>query len=208
MVNWAQGSAQAPVTVVEYGSLTCGHCANFNTAIKPTIKQNYVDTGRVRFIFRPFPTPPNDLSVAMHVLSMCGGASTYYPMVDAYFAHQEEIFEAARGETGPRNILFAIAEDVANISSSQAETCLRDPQLRSRVLASYQAGANAGVISTPTLFVNGVRFEPNAGVGISVASFSSALDAALRARTAPRVAPKSKAAPKRATAKGTGQRGR
>jgi protein-disulfide isomerase len=202
-LNWAQGASRAPVTILEYGSLTCGACAAFNNNVKPAIKRNYVDTGRARFVFRPFPTPPNDLSIAMHILTMCAGPANYYPLVDAFFARQGDIFEAARGETGPRNILFAISQDVGGMSPSQAETCLRDPQLLAGVRASVDAGNTAGVTGTPSVFINGTRFLPPAGEGYTIANVSAAIDGALRAvpRPADPPARKSPKSAKRATRK-------
>jgi protein-disulfide isomerase len=139
-VNWALGRSNARVTLLEYGSLTCGHCALFTNDVMPTIKRRYIDTGAVRYVFRPFPTPPNDLSVAMHALTLCAGPARYYGLLDAFFARQREIFAAATGETGPKGTIFAIAEDHGGLTYIQSETCLRDTGRQREVLASAQAG--------------------------------------------------------------------
>lgn len=192
-LTWAQGAPSARVTLVEYGSLTCGHCAAFNNDVKPALKRTYFDTGRVRFVFRPFPTPPNDLSVAMHVLTLCAGPSRYYTLVDNFFQRQAEIFEAAAGETGPRNILFAIAQDVGGLSSDQAENCLRDRAHLAQIRASYDDGFAAGVTSTPALFINGRRLVTDGNQPYTIANVSTALNAALATTTQPpKARPKAK----------------
>jgi protein-disulfide isomerase len=173
------------VTLLEYGSLTCGHCARLNNEVMPEIKRRYVDTGRVRYIFRPSPTPPFDLSVAMHALTLCAGPSRYYPLVEAFYQRQRDIFQAAGGETGPKGTLFAIAEDFGGMGYAAAETCLRDPARQTQVRASAEAGIAAGVRGTPTLFVNGVLVPVRAGqTHYEVADISQAIEAASRPRTA------------------------
>jgi protein-disulfide isomerase len=191
--NWAMGRATAPVTLIEYGSLTCGHCAEFNNSVLPAIKRNYIDTGRVRYVFRPFPTPPNDLSVAMHALTLCAGPTRYYQLSDAFFTRQAEIFDAARGETGPKGTIFAIAEDHGGLSYSQSEACLRDPARQAQVQASALAGDAAGVSSTPTFFVNGVRVNVPLGQHVDESLLAAAIAAALRVPSPKRApAPKAK----------------
>jgi protein-disulfide isomerase len=151
----------------------------------PEIKRRYVDTGRVRFVFRPMPTPPIDLSVAMHVLTLCAGPTRYYPLVQAYFERQQQVFQAAVGETGPKGTLFAIAEDFGGLNYAAAEACLRDPVRLGQVRASVDAGTRAGVAGTPTLFVNGVLINVRAGQAhYEVADISNAIEAAARPRTA------------------------
>jgi protein-disulfide isomerase len=176
-VSWALGRADAPVTVIEYGSLTCGHCAHFATDVLPTLKRTYIDTGRARYILRPFPTPPNDLSMAMHMLTLCAGPSRYYGLADAFFARQRDVFEATGGETGPKGILLAIAEDYGGLSYAQAEACLRDPNRQDQVIASARAGSAVGVVGTPTFLINNVRVTSH-----ELVDLTAAIDRALAAR--------------------------
>jgi protein-disulfide isomerase len=184
---WAMGRADAPVTLIEYGSLTCGHCAHFNADVLPVIKRTYIDTGRVRYVFRPFPTPPNDLSLGMHVLTLCAGPARYYGLMDAFFNRQAEVFAAAGGETGPKGTIFAIAEDYGGLTYAQSESCLLDQSRQTQVLASAQAGMLAGVRMTPTLFVNGTIVNGHAAPEVT-----AAIEAALRTRGPARPAPKAK----------------
>lgn len=185
--NWAMGRADAPVTLIEYGSLTCSHCAAFNHDIMPTIKQQYIDTGRVRYILRPLSTPPVDLSVAMHALTLCAGPTRHYLLVEAFFERQQEVFTAARGETGPKGTIFSIAEDVGGLNYAASETCLRDPLRQAQISSSDDMGTAAGVRGTPTLFVNNVQVILPAGrVHLEVADVTRALDGALRTASARR----------------------
>jgi protein-disulfide isomerase len=187
LVTWAMGRADAPVTLLEYGSLTCGHCAAFNNEVMPAIKRRFIDSGQVKYILRPLPTPPFDLSVAMHALTMCAGPDKYYPLVDAFFERQREVFAAAVGETGPKGILLAIAEDSGGLTYTQSEACLRDPARQDQVRNNAQAGANVGVIATPSIFVNGTLVTVPIGQSLTETAVANAIIAAQRARpTAPR----------------------
>ncbi len=178
------GPATASVTLLEYGSLTCSHCARFHNEVMPEIKRRYVTTGRIRYIFRPFPTPPFDLAVAMHALTLCAGPSRYYPLLEAFFERQQDVFVAAGGETGPKGTLLAIAEDFGGLNYHASEACLRDPARQTQVRASAEAGVAAGVTGTPTLFVNGVRVPIRAGqTQYEVADVSQAIETAVRLRT-------------------------
>src|SRR5205807_3525317 len=80
------GAAEAPVTIVEYASMTCPHCADFHTKTFPELKQRYIDTGKVRFIFREFPL--DQLALAGSALARCAGEGKYFPMVETLFSTQ------------------------------------------------------------------------------------------------------------------------
>jgi protein-disulfide isomerase len=82
------GSATAPVTIVEYASVTCPHCASFHSQTYPKLKEKYIDTGKVRLVFREFPTGPVNASIAGFMLARCSG-DKYFPMIDAMFEQQQ-----------------------------------------------------------------------------------------------------------------------
>ena len=178
--NWALGQPNARVTLIEYASLTCGHCAAFHRDVLTTIKRRYIDTGLVRYIMRPLPTPPVNLAVAMHALTLCAGPSRYYPLVYAFFANQNAIFNAARAETGPKATIFKIANDVGGLNAERAGACLRDPTRQAQIRASAEAGAAAGVQSTPTLFINGELLTVGAGQRLNDTAVITAIEIALR----------------------------
>jgi protein-disulfide isomerase len=79
-----QGSADAPVTIVEYASMTCPHCSHFHETTYPELKKKYIDTGKVRFIFREFPLDP--LAAAASMLARCAGKDKFFPLIEAFFA--------------------------------------------------------------------------------------------------------------------------
>src|SRR5205085_6766892 len=83
-----QGAADAPVTIIEYASMTCPHCAHFHETIYPELKKKYIDSGKVRFIFREFPLDP--LAAAGSMLARCAGKNKYFPMIETLFAQQKD----------------------------------------------------------------------------------------------------------------------
>lgn len=146
------GKADAPVTIVEYASMTCGHCANFHNKVYPTLKEKYVDTGKVRFIFREFPL--DNLAAAAAMLARCAGGDKTYAMTAALFAKQEEW---AFVRTNPVPELFKMARQ-AGFTQESFDKCLTDQKLLDDITAVREkASTTFGVNSTPTFFINGKR---------------------------------------------------
>lgn len=143
-----QGKADAPVTIIEYASMTCGHCATFHTNTYPELKKKYIDTGKVRYILREFPLDP--LAAAGFMLARCAGKDKYYPMIDVLFAKQKEW--AVQQPIPP---LTAIAKQ-AGFTEEKFKSCLQDQKLLEGIEATRnRASETLGVNSTPTFFVNG-----------------------------------------------------
>ena len=109
----------AKVTVVEYASVTCGHCAVWNEEVWPEIKTKYVDNNKIRFVFREFPTPPQDIAVAGFLIARCAGEERYFDVVHTLLASQAEM------QADPRATLFRVGNG-AGLSNSQIEQCLTD----------------------------------------------------------------------------------
>ena len=144
------GSADAPVTIIEYASLTCSHCADFENTTYPQLKQRYIETGKVRYILREFPLDP--LAEGASMLSRCAGEGKYYPMVEALFAKQKE-WAFAKDPIPP---LLAIAKQTGGFTEQSFEQCLSNQALLDNIRAVRQrASEKFGVNSTPTFFVNG-----------------------------------------------------
>jgi protein-disulfide isomerase len=142
------GKADAPVTIVEYASMTCPHCANFHKTTYPALKSKYIDTGKVRFIFREFPL--DDLAVAASMLARCAGGEKTLALIDVLFASQEKW--AVRE---PLPALLQIGKQ-AGFTQATFDECLKDQKLYENILAMRERGAkDYKVESTPTLFVNG-----------------------------------------------------
>lgn len=142
------GSADAPVTVVEYASVTCGHCAAWNEQVWPEFKRRYIDTGRVRYVFREFPTPPQEIAVAGFLLARCAGEDRYFAVVDSIMRNQQAVIG------NPRQELLNIAR-TAGMNEEQFNQCVTDQAAVDALNARVQAAINAGVSGTPYFLVNG-----------------------------------------------------
>lgn len=150
----AVGPADAKVTIVEYASMTCPHCSRFHNEVYPKLKEKYVDTGKVRFVFREFPL--DNLAAAASMLARCAGEGKTLPMISVLF---EKIEDWAFVRDKPVPALFEIAKQ-AGFTKESFETCLKDQELLDKLLAQRDtASKEFGVKSTPTLFINGEKFE-------------------------------------------------
>lgn len=145
------GAADAPVTVIEYASLTCHHCMNFHINTWPAFKAKYVDTGKVRFIAREFPLDP--LSAAGFMLARCDDKSKWYPIVDMLYKTQEGWAHAQK----PLDALTQTMKQ-AGFSEEKVNACLQREDLFQAVRQIQErANKEFGVNSTPTFFVNGEK---------------------------------------------------
>ena len=145
------GRDDAPVTVIEYASMTCGHCANFHLNVWPAFKAEFVDTGKVRFILREFPFDPR--ATAAFMLARCVGDNKWYPTVDLLFRNQPRWARAKDGKEGFLSVL-----SMAGIKEADLEACLSDQALLEKVNAVAARGQELGVDSTPTFFINGEKY--------------------------------------------------
>jgi protein-disulfide isomerase len=144
------GDANAPITVIEYASMTCPHCAHFSETTFPELKKRYIDTGKVRFIFREFPL--DRLALAGFVLARCAGPDKYFPVIETLFAQQRDWVVQK-----PLQPLLAIFKQVG-MSEQTFNSCLDNQQLAEGIdKVRSQAADKFGVNSTPTFFVNGKR---------------------------------------------------
>ena len=142
------GSADAPVTIIEYASMTCPHCAHFHQTTYPEMKKKYVDTGKIRFIFREFPLDP--LAAAGSMLARCAGKDKFFPLIETLFAQQKDW--VVRQPLAP---LSAIAKQ-AGFTQQSFEACLANQQVLDGIEEVRQrAVQKLGVNSTPTFFING-----------------------------------------------------
>lgn len=146
------GSDTAPVTVVEYASFACSHCRDFWKQEFPRLKADYIDTGKVKYIYRDYPIDP-DLSVLLASVARCKGPDTFYALVDDIFSEQHNILEAApKGAAGP--IVAQIAER-HGMTRDEARTCIdHSPAIKEAIQKSAEEGSSRGVRATPTVFVN------------------------------------------------------
>ena len=151
--DMALGDPDAPVTMIEYFSLTCPACRLFHQNVFSKLKPSYVDTGKVRFVFRDYPLNAPALHAA--VLAHCAGPARYFVFVDV-------LFETFDDWASSRDYLDMLAQlgELGGVSRDRFEACLADEALENRVLESFQAGqAEYDVSQTPTLIVNGEKYE-------------------------------------------------
>jgi protein-disulfide isomerase len=147
----ALGPADAPVTITEFASMTCPHCAAFNATVFPKIKSEYIDTSKIRYIFREFPLDVKALAGSM--LARCiakDDSGKYFAVVDLLFRQQNDWVLKNTTDT-----LTRIGKQ-AGLSQQQVEDCLKDQALMDKISADQKyAGEVLKVNSTPTFFVNG-----------------------------------------------------
>jgi protein-disulfide isomerase len=154
----------AAVTVIEYASVTCGHCAVWNETVWPEFKAKYVDTNKVRYIFREFPTPPMDIAAAGFLLARCAGDDRYFEVVDQVMRSQQEWIAGAP----PRESLLRIAAS-AGMDQQEFQQCVSDPQAVAAFEQRIQQGRAAGIAATPTFMVNGQQVADTSLAGLSAA---------------------------------------
>lgn len=146
------GSETAPVTIVEYASMTCSHCADFAIHTLPEIKKRYIDTGKVRYILREFPLDP--LAAGTFMLARCAGKDKYYAMVDTLFEQQRKW--AVQNPLPP---LFEIAKQ-AGFTKESFDACLKNQEILNGLEeVRKRAAEHFKVDSTPTFFINGERLR-------------------------------------------------
>jgi protein-disulfide isomerase len=164
------GKDDAPITVVEYASMTCGHCANFHKKVFPPLKEKYIDTGKVRLVFREFPL--DNLAAGASMLARCAGGDKTFPLISALF-HTQESWAFVRGD--PRPELFKVAKQ-AGFTQESFDKCLSDQKLLDDIAAVRTRASDLfGVNSTPTFFVNGKKLE-----GGSLEDFDKAFEPILK----------------------------
>jgi protein-disulfide isomerase len=163
------GDAAAPVTIVEYMSMTCPHCKSFHENTFGEIKKNYIETGKVRFIVREFPFDP--AAAATIMLARCAPEGQFFPLIDLFFKQQSSWARSqdVRGELEKLTKLAGFTQEEFN-------ACLTNQQLLDDVTEVRNRGANDyGVQSTPTFIVNGKRYSGD----MSVDKMSALIDSLL-----------------------------
>ena len=147
-IDKVMGKADAPITVIEYSSLTCPHCADFQKETFPKFKADWIDTGKVKFIHRDFPLDQVALAAAM--VSECAG-DRYFTFIDTFFAAQGTWARSA----DPLVAIKGIAR-LGGMSEAQVTSCLKDQALMSQIVTRKQAAVeDYKVESTPSFLING-----------------------------------------------------
>jgi protein-disulfide isomerase len=173
VAEMSMGDPNAPVTLVEYAMFTCPHCAAFAQEVLPKIKTNYIDTGKVRLVFREVYFNKPALWAAM--IARCAPADRYFGIVDVLFSTQQA-WAGPSSEQEMLEKLYGIGRQ-AGMTNAEMDACMQDRALAEALVAEYQKNAAAdGVDATPTFLINGKK-EGN----MPYEEFAAKLDAALGA---------------------------
>ena len=166
------GAANAPVTIIEYASMTCGHCATFATETFPKLKSKYIDSGKVRFMLREFPLDTLAAAVFMLARSQAGdNAEKYVQLVDGFFATQSDW--AVKNPVEP---LKKVARQMG-INEEAFVKAIENKDMLAKMSASRDRAADKfGVKATPTFFING-KAESGA---LSIEQLSALIDPLLK----------------------------
>lgn len=169
------GNPNARVTVIEYASVTCPHCAEFQKDVMPQLMSKYVTPGKVHYIYREFLTPPNDVSMAGILLARCAGKDNYFKVIDDIMKAQDQMFADGTGANAVP-VLRSIGEKYG-VKGKAFDACVQDPKEIMRVQDNIDKYMKDGINSTPTFFVNGQRLDRHSG---TISDFDEAIQPLLK----------------------------
>jgi protein-disulfide isomerase len=144
------GVETAPVTIIEYASASCPHCAAFANDVLPSLTKDYIDTGKMRLIFREF--PHNDAAMGAFMVARCAPKERYFPLMEIYFKTQDAW--VAKPLEGLRTIALQ-----AGFTEQTFMACLNNQDVAKNIFAVRQKAEGFGVQGIPTFFINGERYE-------------------------------------------------
>ena len=146
------GNPEAPVTIIEYASMTCPHCRTWHKQVYPVIKEKYIDTEIAKLYFREFPFDP--AAAAAFMLAECAGEEKYFSMIDVLFEKQ------ATWKSGNVVAELLNISKLAGFTQESFNACLKNQQLLDNVLSiQKKAAEDYGVNATPTFFINGTKYS-------------------------------------------------
>ncbi len=149
------GDHKAKVTVIEYASVVCSHCAAFNAEVFPAFKAKYIDTGKVRYVLREFPTQPVELAAAGFLVARCSPSDKYFAVIDSLFRGQEKLFQSRDAKA-----YLMDAGKVGGLTDAQVEACLQDKARLDAFNARVEtAMETAKIQATPTFIIGDKRLE-------------------------------------------------
>ncbi|MBL8807914.1 MAG: DsbA family protein [Rhodospirillales bacterium] len=153
------GAADAPITMIEYASLTCPHCANLQIETMPKLKAAYIDTGKMKLVFRDFPLDRIALNAAM--IARCAGPERYFTFIDVFFAQQSNWIKGTTADQIMGN-LRRLAR-TGGMNDAAIDACLANTEVQNAVLQQSMKGESEHKVSaTPTLVINGTVFRGEA----------------------------------------------
>jgi protein-disulfide isomerase len=147
------GKPDAPITIIEYASLSCPHCAHFATEVLPKLREKWIDPGKVKLVLRAYPLDEPALRAEM--VARCAPAERYFPLVETLFETQDKWVVAKDWHAALERIAL-----FGGIGKKEFATCLGDKALEDQVAQSrLTAAQQLGVNSTPTFFINGTKYD-------------------------------------------------
>ncbi len=171
-----KGDPDAPVTLIEYASPTCPACKYWHDEIEPVVQSDYIDTGKVKLVFREFPLHQPD--VPAYLVAMCAGEDKYFDVLDELFEYQSGIVDAAQNGV-LKAALQTIGERHGIETEAEFDACMNNRALREQMADIYQTSETFGVTGTPTFIIDG-KMHQFATMN-SAEKVTAALDAALEA---------------------------
>jgi protein-disulfide isomerase len=157
LADVTMGQATAPVTIVEYASLTCPHCRDFWKQEFPKLKAAYIDTGKVKYTLRELPTPPAELAVAAAGVARCAGKDHYYDVVDDVYTNYHKMMDAVDSANGAAPVLIEVGAR-HGLSADQVAACARSKAIQAYVDKEIAEKPDFAR-STPTVIIDGVHIE-------------------------------------------------
>jgi len=153
--DFALGDPDAPVLLIEYASVACPHCGTWYNNVWPAVEEDYINTGRVRFVTREMLTGSAPLALAGFMMARCAADDLYFDALDLLFTQQGEIFQAAQSEGGALPVYLQIAAAVG-LNEDDFTTCLNNDLVRTAVIAAHEQAVADGIPATPAFIINGV----------------------------------------------------
>ena len=144
------GQADAPVTVIEYASFSCNHCAAWHNDVYPAFKTRFIDTGQVRYVFRNLPTQPQQMSLSGAALARCAVPEKFFDVASLLMRNQAAVLDGGQLQEWYRPAIAASGR-----TQAQIETCVGSTETQAAINADIESAVAAGVNSTPSFFVNG-----------------------------------------------------
>jgi protein-disulfide isomerase len=153
----AIGRVDAPLTIVEYASVTCPGCAYWHQTVYPELKERYVDTGQVRFVFREFLTGQPELAEAGFKIALCAAPEDYFSNIKLQFDRFGQIMQMA--QAGNARAAYINLAKASGLSEEEFAECMANEAHRETIMSKMQQGFDEGVSGTPSFFINGQQTD-------------------------------------------------